>query len=105
MRKSKRERLEKKGWKVGTVDEFLGLTPEEASYIELKLRLSDNVRKRRQRRRLTQVELAKLIRSSQSRVAKMELGDPSVSIDLLVRSLLALGASNRELAKVISSSS
>ena len=104
MRKSKRERLEKKGWKVGTVDEFLGLTPEETSYIELKLRLSDNVRKRRQRRKLTQVELAKLIRSSQSRVAKMETGDPSVSIDLLVRSLLALGASNRELAKVISSS-
>ena len=104
MRKSKKQRLEKKGWKVGTVDEFLGLTPEEASFIELKLRLSENLRKRRQRSKLTQIQLAKLIRSSQSRVAKMETGDPSVSIDLLVRSLLALGASNRELAKVISSS-
>ncbi len=104
MRKSKKERLEKKGWKVGTVDEFLDLSSEEVSYIELKLRLSENLRKRRQRSKLTQVQLAKLIRSSQSRVAKMETGDPSVSIDLLVRSLLALGASNRELARVISSS-
>ena len=104
MRKSKKQSLEKQGWKIGTVDEFLDLTPEEMSFIELKLRLSENLRKRRQRSKLTQVQLAKLIRSSQSRVAKMETGDPSVSIDLLVRSLLALGASNRELAKVISSS-
>lgn len=104
MRKTKRERLKKKGWKVGTVKEFLGLSPEEAAYIELKLRLSESLRRRRERRNLTQIELAKLLKSSQSRVAKMEGGDPSVSIDLLVRSLLALGASNRDLAKVISSS-
>ena len=104
MRKPKRDRLQKKGWKVGTVEEFLGLSPEEAAYIELKLRLSENLRRRRERSNLTQVELAKLIKSSQSRVAKMEGGDPSVSIDLLVRSLLALGASNRDLARVISSS-
>ena len=104
MRKTKKERLEKKGWKVGTVEEFLELSAEESAYIEMKLRLSESLRKRRVRRRLSQVELAKLIKSSQSRVAKMEGGDPSVSIDLLIRSLLALGASNRELAKVISSS-
>jgi len=104
MRSSKRERLEKKGWKVGTVEEFLDLSPEESAYIEMKLRLSESLRRRRKRRKLSQVQLAKLIRSSQSRVAKMEGGDPSVSIDLLIRSLLALGASNRELAKVISSS-
>ena len=103
MRKSKKERLEKRGWKVGTVDELLDLTPEESAYIELKLRLSENLRRRRKRSNLSQVELAKLIRSSQSRVAKMEGCDPSVSLDLLIRSLLALGASNRELANAISS--
>jgi len=103
MRKAKRVRLEKKGWKVGTVDEFLELSAEESAYIELKLRLSSGLKKRRQRRKLTQNQFAKLIKSSQSRVAKMESGDPSVSIDLLVRSLLALGATERELAKVISS--
>jgi len=104
MRKTKRKRLEAKGWKIGGVDEFLGLTPEESAYIELKLKLADNLRKRRERRKLTQVELAKMVRSSQSRVAKMEAGDPSVSLDLLIRSLLALGASNRELARMISPS-
>lgn len=104
MRKAKKERLEKKGWKVGTVEEFLDLSPEEAAYIELKLRLSENVRLRRTRKKLSQKAFADLIRSSQSRVAKMEGGDPSVSIDLLIRSLLALGASHKDLAKVISSS-
>ena len=103
MRKTKKERLEQKGWKVGTVQEFLDLTGEDVAYIELKLRLSENLRQRRKRNNLSQVELAKMIRSSQSRVAKMEGGDPSVSLDLLIRSLLALGASSRELAKVISS--
>lgn len=104
MRKTKRNRLEKKGWKVGSVDEFLGLTPEESAYIELKLRLSDNLRQRRTRQKLSQKDLAALIKSSQSRVAKMEGGDPTVSIDLLVKTLLVLGASERDLANVISAS-
>ena len=104
MRKAKKERLEKKGWRVGTVEGFLELTPEEAAYIELKLRLSENVRLRRSRKKLSQKAFADIIRSSQSRVAKMEGGDPSVSIDLLIRSLLALGASHKDLAKVISAS-
>ena len=104
MRKTKKDRLEKQGWKIGSVDEFLDLSPEESAYIEMKLRLSETLRRRRKRRKLSQVEFAKLIKSSQSRVAKMEGGDPSVSLDLLIRSLLALGASNRELARAISSS-
>jgi DNA-binding XRE family transcriptional regulator len=103
MRKTKRAALEKKGWKVGDAEDFLELTPEEAVYVEMKLRLSDSLRRRRQRRKLTQIEFAKLIKSSQSRVAKMETGDPSVSLDLLIRSLLALGASEKDLAKTISS--
>ena len=103
MDKAKRKRLEAKGWKVGSVAEFLGLTPEESRYIELKLALSDHLRRRRVHKKLTQVQLGKMLRSSQSRVAKMESADPSVSLDLLIRSLLALGSSGKELAKVISS--
>ncbi len=102
MREEKKMQLERKGWKFGDAKEFLDLTGEEAAYVELKLRLADSLRARRQRRRLTQTQLARLVCSSQSRVAKMEAGDTSVSIDLLVRSLLALGASNRDLAKIIS---
>lgn len=103
MRRSKKERLEKSGWKVGSVQEFLGLSAEETAYVELRLRLSDSLRRRRKSRKLSQLQLARLINSSQSRVAKMEGGDPSVSLDLLIRSLLALGASNHDLARAISS--
>lgn len=102
MRRSKKERLEAKGWRFGTAQEFLGLSDEETAYVELRLRLADSLRRRRQTRKLSQTDLAKLLRSSQSRVAKMEGGDPSVSLDLLIRSLLALGASSRDLARAIS---
>ena len=104
MDKTKKQRLEAKGWKVGSVDEFLGLTSEEAAYIELKLALSQNVRKYRQSKKLTQVQIAKLLKSSQSRVAKIETGDASVSLDLLIRSLIVMGASRKDLARMIASS-
>ena len=103
MNKEKQKILEKKGWKIGTAKDFLGLTDEEASYIELKLKLSANLKRVRIERKLTQVELAKIIKSSQSRVAKLETGDPSVSIDLIIRSLLALGTSKKDIARAISS--
>jgi len=101
MRKDKQKRLEEKGWRVGSADEFLELSSEESAYIDLKLRLSDSLRKRRTKKRLSQQQLASLIKSSQSRVAKMEAGDPAVSLDLLVKTLLALGASDLDLAKAI----
>ena len=87
MRKQKKKRLESKGWKIGPVKEFLGLSDEESAYIELKVKLAAGLRQRRQQQGLSQLELAAKLQSSQSRVAKMEAGDPSVSLDLLVRSL------------------
>lgn len=103
MNRQKQKSLEKKGWKIGSTKEFLGLSEEESSYIELKLKLSTNLRALRTEKKLTQVELAKILKSSQSRVAKLETGDPSVSLDLIIRSLLALGTSNKEIARTISS--
>lgn len=103
MNAQKKKQLEAKGWKIGSPREFLGLTKEEAAYIELKLLLSENLAARRKEIRLNQVELAKLLRSSQSRVAKMEKGDTSVSLDLLIRSLLAMGTTKQGLAKIFSS--
>jgi len=105
MRRSKKEKLEAKGWRFGTAQQFLGLSDEETAYVELRLRLAESLRRRRQKRNLSQTDLAKLLRSSQSRVAKMEGGDPTVSIDLLIRSLLVLGASNRDLARTVSGAS
>jgi len=97
----KRNRLETKGWKVGSAKDVLQLSDDEEAYIELRLKLAEGLKARRSDKGLTQIQLAKVIQSSQSRVAKMEAGDPTVSLDLLVRSLLALGASNSELAKII----
>jgi DNA-binding XRE family transcriptional regulator len=96
-----KKRLEAAGWKVGSVQEFLGLSDEEVALIELKLDLSRAIKARRIARKLTQQHLAKLLGSSQSRVAKMEAGDRSVSIDLLIRTLLKMGTSRRDLVRYL----
>lgn len=101
MDKKKIKILESKGYKIGSTKDFLGLSKEESEYIELKLALSRALSKQRKRKKLTQIQLAKILKSSQSRVAKMESGDPTVSLDLLVKSLLAAGASKESIAKAI----
>ena len=101
MDKRKKKALESKGYKIGSVDEFLGLGKKESDYIELKLALSQALSERRKQSNLTQVQLARMLKSSQSRVAKMEKGDPTVSIDLLVKSLLAMGATKESIVKAI----
>jgi len=101
MNTAKRKKLARAGWKSGTAADFLQLTPQEELYVELKASLCQQVRRQRQKSHLTQEELARILKSSQSRIAKMEKGDPSVSIDLLIRSLLALGTTRRQIAKAI----
>ena len=104
MREAKRKRLEAEGWRVGDTKEFLALSDQEAEFIELKLQLAESLRKKRIQRHMGQTELAKLVQSSQSRVAKMKAADRSVSLDLLVRTLLALGTSSPELGRIIARS-
>jgi len=101
MDKAKEKRLEAAGWAVDSAADFLGLSEEEVSLVELRLRLSDSVRRRRTRLGLSQSAVAKRLGSSQSQVAKMEAADPSVSLDLLLRALLALGVTRREIARAI----
>ncbi|NJN22534.1 MAG: helix-turn-helix transcriptional regulator [Leptolyngbya sp. RL_3_1] len=100
MDQSKRERLESKGWKIGTVSDFLELTPEEAILVEIKLALSCSLKERRQEL-MTQRDLAFKISSSQPRIAKAENGDASVSTDLLLRAILATGATPQDIGKII----
>jgi len=101
MKPAKRRRLEAAGWKVGSAQGFLGLTDEDGEYIELHLSLAALLTKRRKSLGYTQTQVADLIGSSQSRVAKMEAGDPSVSVDLLIRTLLALGANRKQVGRAI----
>lgn len=102
MDKARKARLEAAGWKIGDTKDFLGLADAEAEFIEMKLALAADVRARRVARHLNQTQVAKLIGSSQSRVAKMEAADESVSIDLLIKTLLKLGAERRDVAKAVS---
>ena len=101
----KRKRLEATGWKVGSVKEFLGLSEEEATLVELKLSLVDALREARTKRGLSKTDVAKRMKFSQSRVAKLEAGDPSVSLDLMVRALVATGATAKEIKKAFTSRS
>jgi predicted XRE-type DNA-binding protein len=101
MKSTKRKKLEAAGWQVGTAAQLLGLSKQEAELVELRLALAQGLRLRREARKLTQARLAKLIGSSQSRVAKMEAADSTVALDLLLRSLLATGATRRDLARMI----
>ena len=86
MDNAKKKRLEQAGWVVGDSQQFLQLTDEENRFLELKLALANGVRELRERRGLTQTALADRLGSSQSRVAKMEAADRSVSLDLMMRS-------------------
>ena len=97
----KRKRLEAAGWKTGSAADFLELTAEEAALVEMRLAVSGALRVRRQRQGVTQAALAKKLHSSQSRVAKMEAADPSISLDLLLRAFFATGATKRDLARVL----
>ncbi len=101
MNKTKLKRLKEGGWAVGDAKGFLGLSDAEAAIIEMKVSLAAGLRRRRVARGLSQSALAARIGSSQSRVAKMEAGDPSVSIELLLRSLLATGTKRREIAQLL----
>ena len=97
----KRKRLEAAGWTVGDATAFLKLTPEEAALVEIRLALSQTLRERRLGAGLTQLAFAKQLGSSQSRVAKLEAGDASVSLELLIRALLIVGASRKEIAHAL----
>jgi DNA-binding XRE family transcriptional regulator len=101
MKKDKKERLEKAGWRVGSTRDFLDLSNAELAVIEVRVMLARTLKSCRIRRHMSQAALAKELGSSQSRVAKMEAGDPSVSLDLLVRSLFALGSTTAQVGKAI----
>jgi predicted XRE-type DNA-binding protein len=104
MDKTTKTKLEAAGWKTGDAQEFLKLSDAEAAFVDMKLALAADLRSRRLEKHLNQTQVARLIGSSQSRVAKMEAADPSVSVDLLIRSLLKLGAERRDVAKAVAAS-
>ena len=101
MDKKKRKQLEEKGFRVGSAADFLELTPEEEAYIDIRLDISNMVKSQRAKRGWTQEQLARAIGSSQSRIAKLEGGDPGISMDLMIKALLRLGTSKKQIGKLL----
>lgn len=100
MDKAKQKRLIQKGWHIGDADGFLQLSEEESALVNIRLALSRRLRQRREAK-MTQADLAAKIGSSQPRIAMAEKGSRSVSIDLLVRALIATGATPKEIGAAI----
>ncbi len=101
MRSKKKSALKAAGWAVGNADEFAGLTASEATLLDIRSALGARVRRMRASTGITQSELANTMGSSQSRVAKIEAEHPGVSLELVLRALMALGASRSDLGKYI----
>ena len=101
MNTAKQKRRESAGWKFGNEADFLNLTQEEKAYVEMKLSLARTLESTRKQKGFTQKTLAAKLHTSQPRVAMMEKGDPSVTLDLLIRGLLALGTNPRKLAALL----
>ena len=101
METQKQKKLEEKGFRIGSASDFLELSPEEETYIEIRLEISGLVKSQRKNRGWTQLQLARIIGSSQSRVAKMEAGEPSTSLDLMIKTLLHLGISKAQIGNLL----
>ena len=101
MKKATKQKLEKAGLKVGTVTELLGLSPEDEKIVEIRLQLADLLTRRRTAKRLTQKVVSARMGTSQSRLAVAEQGGEGTSLDYLVRGLLVVGATPKDIAKAI----
>jgi len=101
MDKKRQQQLEEKGFQVGSTADFLDLSPEEEAYIDIRLDISNMVKAQRAKRGWTQQQLARAIGSSQSRIAKLEGGDPGISMDLMIKALLRLGTSKKQIGKLL----
>ena len=105
MKDEKQRRLARAGWAIGDAGDFLGLSDDERQFVETKLALADGLRRRREHLGLSQTQVARQVGSSQSRVAKMEAADKTVSTDLLLKCLFRLGASQRDVARLLTQAS
>lgn len=97
MKNDKLKRLKAAGWKIGNAEDFLQLSEEESKLVAIKWSLMCAVKKSRIKRNISQIDLAQRMKSSQSRIAKIEAGDSSISLDLILRALIATGATKRDI--------
>src|ERR1700730_7479285 len=76
---------------VGGAEDFLGLTKSERVIVDFRLDLSRRIKEARERRGWSQASLARAMGTSQPRLSRIEAGYPDVTIDLMLRALVAAG--------------
>lgn len=103
MDNNKINRLKSQGWEVGNTADFLKLSQEEIALIDFKIALTKRLKELRIKQNLSQESLAQKIKSSQSRIAKIEAGEQNISLDLILKTMFSLGATNQDLIEVIKS--
>jgi hypothetical protein len=99
MEPAKRARLEAQGWRFGNVAEFLALTPEESTLVEMKVALRAALRRRSAH--LSEADVAKRVHSSVKAGLTQEDDMRGVSLEWLIRAMLAVGATSQEIGSVI----
>lgn len=103
MKKVKREPLERMGYRITDTQKFLALSDGEMAVIDLKISLIQKLKDVRKAAGITQKQLAKMMKSSQSRIAMLESGSSDASLELICKALFVLGVSSKEIGKSISS--
>jgi predicted XRE-type DNA-binding protein len=88
-------------WCEGDAGDFLQLTPEHSALVSIRVDLSERLLRLRWAQDWKQADVAGRLRASRATVSKMENADMSVSLDALLRALLTLGLSQRQVGFAI----
>jgi predicted XRE-type DNA-binding protein len=92
MNAEKRKALEAQGYKVyDHAGDAVGMTAEEKELMDIRITLAIEVRKRREKLKMSQKDLAVRLKTTQPRVAKIEQAASDVSFDHIYRAYAAVG--------------
>ena len=97
----KRKQLEAAGYQITDSADWLGLTPQEQAIVNMRVNFALEIERVRKASNITQRELADKIGTRQSGVARMLNNPTTATIDSLIKTLLALGASPKRIAALI----
>ena len=101
MDKERIKKLEKVGWKMGDFGDAFDLTPEDRTFVEMRLAAAREVDRLREEQGVSQRELARRLGTKQPTVSRMLRTPATSTLDSLVRALLALGATPKKIAAIL----
>jgi transcriptional regulator with XRE-family HTH domain len=95
MDETKRKRLEAAGFVIGDFEQFatevLGMSVAEARETQFRADLGSAIRRIRDERGQARAKFARAIGSSPAELARLEVGAPEISLDLMLKAYFAAG--------------